>query len=87
MISALLSIHFTLSLKAIKHCADGCKLSQTISSDCTKANLKSLQYNKQAALDCISNISEVNKKRGKKKKRLIVGRQMCNVQGVTGKHC
>lgn len=84
MISALLFIHFTLSLKAIKHCTDGCKLSQTISSYCAKANLKSLQFNKQDALDCISNISEVNKKR---KKRLIVGRQMCNVQGVTGKHC
>lgn len=68
MISALVFIHFTLSLKAIKHCADGCKLSQTISSNCTKANLKSLQFNKQDALDCISNISEVNKKREKKKK-------------------
>lgn len=86
MISALLSIRFTLSLKAIKHCADGCKLSQTISSDCTKANLKSLQFNKQDALDCISNISEVNKKR-KKPHRLIVGRQMCNVQSLAGKHC
>lgn len=67
MISALLFIHFTLSLKAIKHCADGCKLSQTISCDCTKTNLKSLQYNKQDALDCISNISEVNKTKNKNK--------------------
>lgn len=67
MISALLFIHFTLSLKAIKHCADGCKLFQTISCDCTKTNLKSLQYNKQDALDCISNISEVNKTKNKNK--------------------
>lgn len=85
MTSALLFIHFTLSLKAIKHCADGYKLSQTISSNGTKANLKSLQFNKQDALNCISNISEVNKKI--KKKGLIVSRQMCNVQGVTGKSC
>lgn len=86
MISALLFIHVTLSLRAIKYCADGYKLSQTISSNGTKANLKSLQFNKQDALDCISNISEVNKK-VKKKKSLIVSRQMCNVQGVTGKSC
>lgn len=83
---ALLFIHFTLSLKAIKHCADGCKLSQTISYDCTKANLKSLQFNKQDALNCISNISEVNKATTTTTKRHIVSRQMCNIQGVTRKH-
>lgn len=65
----MLFIHFTLSLKVIKHCTDGCKLSQTITSDCMIVNLKSLQFNNQDALDLILNCSVINNIERKKRKK------------------
>lgn len=63
MTQAPLFIHLPLSLKSHKPCADGCKWSQTISSNCAIANLNSLQFNNQEALELRWEASQ-GKKRG-----------------------
>lgn len=63
MIQAPLFIHLTLSLKTHKPCTDGCQPSQTISSNCVMANLNSLQFNNQKALELCSKRSPGKKER------------------------